>query len=119
MNRLISAALLLLIVAAVAPALPSHAQGVPQASVSSQYIINRYGYAIINETVKLTNNGSSPLQIPDMQFGFGGVSAMIVSYNVTGSGYSVGQSSGSQGQLYAVSSGGQSLSAGATRVSVG
>ncbi|MDV3278178.1 MAG: hypothetical protein LYZ69_06905 [Nitrososphaerales archaeon] len=114
MKRLVCAALLLLAVAAFVPALSSHAQGAPLVSVNSQYVVNRYGYAIINETIKLTNNESTPLQIPDFQLGFGNLSSSIMSYNVTGTGYSVSQSSGAQGQLYAVSGGGQQIPAGAS-----
>jgi hypothetical protein len=114
LRRLVFAALLLLAVAVFAPALTSHAQGAPLVNVNSQYVVNRYGYAIINETVELTNNGSNTLQVPDIQLGFGNLSSSIASYNVNGTGYSVSQSSGPQGPLYVVSGAGQELAAGSS-----
>ncbi|MDV3244652.1 MAG: hypothetical protein LYZ66_05710 [Nitrososphaerales archaeon] len=114
MNRSVFAVVLLLLVAALLPALPAvRAQGSPQVAVNSQYVVNRYGYAIVNETVKLTNNGSAAVLVPDMQFGFGNVSSLITNFNVTGTGYSVSRSTGSQGEVYTVSGGGQSLGANA------
>ncbi|MDV3292779.1 MAG: hypothetical protein LYZ70_00735 [Nitrososphaerales archaeon] len=112
MNRLRSAALVFLLLAAILPALSAvHGQGAPQVAVNSQYVVNRYGYAIINETVRLSNNGSASVQVPDMQFGFGAISSMITGFNVTGSGFSVRQSTGSQGPAYTVSGGGTSIAA--------
>lgn len=114
MRRLVPALLLLFLFAAVLPALPAtHAQGAPQAAVTSQYLVNRYGYAVVNETVVLRNGGSSSLQIPDMQFGLGNISSFVVSTSVVGTGYSVSSSTGAQGQVYTVSGGGTSLAAGA------
>ncbi len=110
MNRLRSAAVVFLLLAALLPALSAvHGQGAPQVSVNSQYVVNRYGYGIINETVKLVNNGSAPVQVPDMQFGFGPITSTITDFNVTGSGYSVTQSTGSQGPVYTVTGGGTSI----------
>ena len=112
MKRIISLALVLLLIAVVVPALPSHADSAPVLSLNSQYVINRYGFAVINETVRLANNGSAALQVPDIQFGFGNLTSAIASYNVTGTGYSVSTSQSSQGELYAVSGGGQSIQPG-------
>jgi hypothetical protein len=114
LRRLVPALMLLFIVAAALPALPAtHAQGTPQATVNSQYLVNRYGYAMVNETVKLRNNGSSTLQVPDMQIGLGNLTSLVTSFNVSGAGYSVSSSTGAQGQVYTVSGGGTSLAAGA------
>lgn len=114
MRRLASALLLVFLVAAALPALPLvHAQGTTQTTVTSQYIVNRYGYAVVNETVKLENNGSMSVQVPDMQFGLGNLSSLVTSFIVTGAGYSVSSSTGPSGQVYTVSGGGTSLAAGA------
>ena len=113
MRRLVSVLLLLFLVAAAVPALPSaHAQAVPQATVTSQYLVNRYGYAVVNESVVLKNNGSSTLQIPDVQLGLGNLTSLVTSYSVTGTGYSASSTTGAQGPVYTVSSGGTTLSAG-------
>ena len=113
MKRVVTVALLLLVIAAAVPAQPLRAASAQVVSLNSQYVINRYGYAIMNETVRLTNNGSSPLQVPDIQFGFGDLSSLIARYNVTGTGYSVTTSEGQQGPQYVVSGGGQSVQPGA------
>ena len=114
MRRLFAALLLLFLVAAALPALPAaHAQGSPQTTVSSQYIVNRYGYAVVNETVVIKDTASSSMQVPDMQFGLGNLSTKVASFSVTGSGYSVSSSTGAQGQVYTVSGGGNTLAAGA------
>jgi len=112
MKRVISLALVLVLFTLLAPALPLQAQSTPVVRLNSQYVVNIYGFAIINETVRLTNNGSSALQIPDIQFGFGNITSSIASYNVTGAGYSVASSQSPQGKVYVVSGGGQSISAG-------
>ena len=112
MRRLVPALLLLFLVAAALPSLPvAHAQGTPQVTVSSQYLLNRYGYAVVNETVKIKNNGSSSMQVPDMQLGLGNLSSLVTSFGVT-TGYSVSSSTGAQGQVYTVSGGGTTLAAG-------
>ena len=114
MRRLVPALALLFLVAGAFLSLPAtNAQGTPQTTVRSQYLVNRYGYAVVNETVGLRNNGSSSLEIPDMQFGLGNLSSLVTSFSVTGAGYSVSSSSGTQGQVYTVSSGGTTLAAGA------
>jgi hypothetical protein len=112
LKRVVSLAVVLLLVALLLPALPLHADSTPVVNLNSQYVLNRYGYAIINETVSLSNNGSSALQVPDIQFGFGNLTTSIASYNVTGTGYSVTTSETSQGQVYVVSGGALSLPAG-------
>lgn len=87
MKRILSALLLILLVAAILPAqLPAHASGTPQISVTSRYILDRYGFATVNETVMFKNNGSATVQTPDVGIGFGNLSQYIASVNVTGQG---------------------------------
>jgi hypothetical protein len=88
LRRLVTAALLLLLLLAVMPALGSaHAQGTPKIAVNSLYTLNRYGFATISESVTLTNNESSAVQAPTLTFGFGNLSSKIVTANLTGSGF--------------------------------
>jgi hypothetical protein len=113
LNRPLAAVLLLLVVSGTLPLVPVVQAGAPpQATVNNQYLVNRYGYAVINETVKLKNNYSVPLSIPDMQFGFGNLSTMVTSFSISGSGYAVSRSTGAQGSLFTVSGGGQTIAAG-------
>jgi len=113
LNRLVPLAFLALLLLTAFPLLPSaQGKGTPQISVNSQYVVNRYGYAIINETVQIRNNGSSSIEIPDLPFGFGSLSPQITDFNVTGAGYSVSLANEPQGQVFLVSGGG-SLAAGA------
>jgi len=114
LNRPFAVVLLLLLVAGTLPLVPAvHAGAPPQATVESQYLVNRYGYGVINETVRLRNNYSSTLSVPDMQFGFGNLTSLVTSFSVSGTGYSVSSSAGTQGLVYTVSGGGQTLAAGA------
>ncbi|MFI5404542.1 MAG: hypothetical protein ACHQYR_02320 [Candidatus Gagatemarchaeaceae archaeon] len=89
----------------------AHAQGVPKILVDSQYTLDRYGFAVVNETVKFTNNQSSAITIPPITIGFGDLSSKIAASNFTGSGFQV-TSSPAIGS-YTVG-GGQSLAAGST-----
>jgi hypothetical protein len=90
LRRLVSIALLLLLLLALLPTrVPAHAQTSPRIDVKSQYIIDRYGFATINETVKFTNNGTSAVQIPSLSFGVGNLSSKVAGYNVTGKGFSL------------------------------
>jgi hypothetical protein len=41
----------------------------PQITLLHQYIINRYGFAILNETITYRNTNNSPLQIPIIELG--------------------------------------------------
>jgi hypothetical protein len=92
LRRLISAALLLLLLFGASPLiLGTHAQSQPQAFVRSQYTLDRYGFATANETVQFQNNGTST-QAPGLTFGFGNLSSMIVAYNFTGAGFSLSAS---------------------------
>lgn len=109
MRRLIPAALLLLLVLAVVPTqLAAHGQTAPAIDVRSQYTLDRYGFATINETVKFTNNGTAAVQTPGMTFGIGNLSSFVVAYNYTGQGFQVG---GPTGGPYTVG-GGVSVPAG-------
>ena len=72
----------------------AHAQGAPNIAVKSQFILDRYGFATINESVRFTNNGSSAVSIPSLSFGFGNLSSLVVKSNVTGSGFSLSAPSG-------------------------
>lgn len=111
MRRLVSAALLLLLLlAALSVQVAAQAQGTPRIDVKSQYILDRYGFATINETVRVTNNGSSAVQIPNLTFGFGNLSSKVVASELTGSGFSLAAPASSGGPFTVSSS--QSVQAG-------
>ncbi len=103
-----SALLLLLLVAALTAPLVASAQGTPRVAVKSQFIVDRYGFATINETVKFTNNQTSSVQPPSLTFGFGNLSSKIVATNVVGAGFT----SASQGGGSYTVSGSQSIPSG-------
>ncbi|HYB07487.1 MAG TPA: hypothetical protein VEB87_04960 [Nitrososphaerales archaeon] len=103
MRRFVPAALLLLfLLAAISVQAPAVAQGAPKIAVISQYTLNRYGFATINESVRITNNGSSSVEVPSLTFGFGNLSSMVAGSNITGSGFSL--SSSATGGPFTVSS---------------
>ena len=109
MRRLVTAALLLLLLLAALPALNAvQAQGTPSVAVKSVFALNRYGFATINESVTLTNNGTSAVSVPPLTFGFGNLSSDIVGQKLSGSQFTLS----SQGGAYTVS--GQSVPAGGT-----
>jgi hypothetical protein len=111
LRRLVSAALLLLLLlAALSVQVAAQAQGTPRIDVKSQYILDRYGFATINETVRVTNNGSSAVQIPNLTFGFGNLSSKVVASELTGSGFSLAAPASSGGPFTVSSS--QSVQAG-------
>lgn len=112
MKRLVSAALFVLLIVLIVPVQPlAHAQASAQSQVTSQYILNRYGYAIVNETVRFTNNGTTAIIVPNVSVGLGNLSSEVVSDNLTGSGFKLGFGIAAGGP-YAIL-GGQSLAAGA------
>ena len=112
MKQLVSAALFVLLLVLVVPVQPvAHAQASPQLQVTSQYILNRYGYAIFNETVRFINSGTAAVTVPDVSVGLGNLSSKVASYNLTGNGFKLGFGI-SAGGPYTVL-GGQSLAAGA------
>ena len=63
------AAILILVLVALPYGAGAQSQGEPVVTVTNQYIVNRYGYAVMNETVKYNNSGSSPVQVPTLQLG--------------------------------------------------
>ena len=110
MRRAIAIALLLLLTLALLPSLGmASAQGQSQVNVRSLYTLDRYGYATINETVTMTNNGTAAIQVPSVTIGFGNLSSHIVATNIT-SGYSVGPPPSAGGPYTVTSS--QSVPAG-------
>ena len=111
MRRLVSAALLLLLLLAALPASgPVHAQGTPRITVMSVYTLDRYGFAMVNETVTMKNNGSSAVQPSSLTFGFGNLSSDVAAYNLTGNGFTLGAPPSSGGPF--TISGSQSIQAG-------
>ncbi|MDA4120045.1 MAG: hypothetical protein OK436_05615, partial [Thaumarchaeota archaeon] len=89
--------------------IPAHGQAAPRIDVRSQYIIDRYGFATINVTVKFTNSGTASVQVPSLSFGVGNLSSNVAAYNLTGKGFSLGTPA-SPGGPFSVSGG--SLQAG-------
>lgn len=115
MKRIAYAALLVLVLAVLVPAqLPARAATAPEAAVNSQYILNRYGYAVVNETVTFTNTVNSTATVPDFTVGIGNLSAMAVSDNVTGTGFKLAAGTPVGGPYTVL--GGQSLAYKATLV---
>jgi hypothetical protein len=109
-------AIALVLTLAVAPSfVPANGASGPQVFVSSQYIIGRYGYAVINETVTFKNNLSSTVPIPDIQLGFtSNITSLIGQYNVTGSGYTVTVLPSGNQSVYVISGGGRTLAPGSS-----
>jgi hypothetical protein len=76
---------LVLFAAVIAPVpLGVSAQSNPQVSVNSQYILNRYGFAIVNETVTVKNNGTAAVSVPDVTIGMGNLTSYVISASITG-----------------------------------
>ena len=100
------AAILILLVALPYGA-GAQSQGEPVVTVTNQYIVNRYGYAVMNETVKYNNTGSSPVQVPPtLQLGVPqNISSRLVgNYTLVGEGYSLTTTTNSTGLLFSISS---------------
>ncbi len=96
MRRSVTIALLLLLLLAVLPVpFAAHAQAAPRVSVKSEFIVDRYGFATINESVSFINGGSAAVQAPSLTFGFGNLSSRIVASNVTGNGFASSVQGGS------------------------
>jgi hypothetical protein len=90
LRRLLSAVFLLLLLATAFQGISgATAQSSPLVYVTSQYTLNRYGFATVNETVQFVNGGGSTLAAPGLTFGLGNLSSDVVDYNLTGSGFSV------------------------------
>jgi hypothetical protein len=113
LQRSLSVALFLLLLVSVVPLQPTaHAQTGPQAQVTSQYVLNRYGFAVVNETVKFTNDATTAVTVPNLSVGLGNLSSKVTSYNLTGSGFKLGLGITLGGPYNVL--GGQSLAAGAS-----
>ncbi len=111
MKRLVTVVLLFLLVLAFVPSQgTTNAQGSSQIYVKSLYTLNRYGFATINETVRITNNGSSAIQAPSITLGFGNLSSDVVATTVT-PGFSIGTPPSTGGPFTVTSA--QSIQAGA------
>ncbi len=70
----------------------SLAQGSSVVTLSNQYIIGRYGFAVINETVTFNNTSSATVQIPSpLRVGLPTAiaSRLTGDYSVTGNGFSL------------------------------
>ena len=100
------AAFFILVLVALPYGVGAQSQGGPVVTVTNQYIVNRYGYAVMNETVKYNNSGSSPVQIPTLQMGVPqNISSRLVgNYSLVGEGYSLTTSLNSTGLLFSISS---------------
>jgi len=110
-KALASALVVLFLVMLVPSWSPAHAQSLPQVSAKSVYTIDEYGYAIVSESVTYSNNGTSSMQAPPIQIGFGIATPLVTNYNLTGAGFAV--STGTNGnQSVFVVSGGQSIPSG-------
>jgi hypothetical protein len=80
------ALLVALLVAAAVPPMAAQAQSAPQLSVNSRYTLNRYGFAFVDVTVTVGNNGTSPIQFPGpggIGIGLGNLTSNVVSANVS------------------------------------
>jgi len=62
-------------------------QSSPEARGTSQYMINRYGYVLLNETIVFSNRGNTTSAVPGFEIGFGNLTSKIASYNITGGGF--------------------------------
>lgn len=110
MKRLVTVALLLLLVLSFLPVMgTATAQGSSQVYVRSLYTLNRYGFATVNESVRITNNGTSAIQVPSLTIGLGNLSSKVVATTVT-SGFSIGSPPSTGGPFTVTSS--QSIQAG-------
>jgi hypothetical protein len=87
LKRILLALLATLLVAAmVLPQAAVQAQSTPQLSVNSRYILNRYGFAVVQVTVTAANNGSSPVQAVGpggIGIGLGNLTSHVVGANVS------------------------------------
>lgn len=72
----------------------SQAQAKPKIDVRSQFYLNRYGYAVVNETVKFSNSGNASEAVPPISIGFGGLAGDIANHTLVGSGFVLTTSNG-------------------------
>ncbi len=111
MRHLALIALLLLLLIGLGPAqFSAHAASPAVVQVTSQFTMDRYGYAVINETVRFVNNGTGTIQAPAVTVGLGNLSSKVVASNLTGTGFSM-STPPSPGGPYTIQ-GGQPVSAG-------
>jgi hemerythrin-like domain-containing protein len=67
----------------------AHAESKPEITLTSQYIIGRYGFGVINETVSFHNNSTSPIPLPSFRIGITQDIGKLVSYFNATSGFEV------------------------------
>jgi hypothetical protein len=68
-RRILPLGVVLFLLVPLAATASAQASGTPVISIHNQYIINEFGYVILNETVTYSNNGTSSIQIPTVQLG--------------------------------------------------
>ncbi len=106
MKAVLLAGLLLLVVLSAPLGAGAQSEAKPAITLTNQYMVNRYGYAILNETIKYNNSGASSLGIPTMQLGVpGNISSRLVGdYALVGDGYSLATSTSNGLLLFSISS---------------
>ncbi len=68
-RRLLALAVVLLLMAPFIPVASAQAGTGPNVTLTSQYILNGFGFVVLNETVTFSNNGTASVQIPAVQLG--------------------------------------------------
>lgn len=96
--------MLFLLVALIAVQFPVHAGSAPIVLVKSDYVLNRYGYAVVNQTVTYSNNSTSSLTPPSIQIGFGNLSSTVVGVFLAGAGFNLTAGGSPGGPFTVVSS---------------
>ncbi len=85
-------------------------------TLSNQYIVNRYGFAVINETVTFNNTGSTSVELPSsLLLGLPAVigSQLTADYSVTGANFSLISAGSNGGEfVFSVAPGQATLPAG-------
>ena len=115
MNRALALLLLLLLASGTLIGTPAvRAQGTLTTTVVHDFVLNRYGYAVINDTVQYKNTGTAPVPVPDIQIGLGNLTGDVFSFGVNASGYSITNASEGGQQVFQISGGGRSVQPGAT-----
>jgi len=91
LRAVLLAGFLSLVVLGALPLAWAQVPGRPIVTLTNQYIVNAYGYAVMNETIRYNNTGSTPVQIPTAQLGLpGNISSRIVGdYSISGDGYTL------------------------------
>ena len=104
-RTVVSVLLLLLVMGTLSVPLAAQAQGTPRISVKSVYTLERYGYAMVNESVFFTNNGTSTVPAPSLTFGVGNLSSDVAVYSLSGSSGFTLATPASKGGPYTISGG--------------